>query len=84
MHRISLLTLLVLSAVNAYLIFSRDWDPIDAWLFVGGSAIALTLTVLLSLVSKARPRERKALLREMAMTAKAELAAFLKRICFWR
>jgi len=36
MHRISLLTLLVLSAVNAYLIFSRDWDPIDAWLFVGG------------------------------------------------
>lgn len=84
MHRISLLTLLVLSAVNAYLIFSRDWDPIDAWLFVGGSAIALTLTVLLCLVLRARTEERIALLREMAMTAKAELAAFLKRICFWR
>lgn len=84
MHRISLLTLLVLSAVNAYLIFRRDWDPMDAWLFVGGSAIALTLTVLLSLVSKARPRERKALLREMAKTANADLVAFLKLLRFWR
>jgi len=84
MHRISLLTLLVLSAVNAYLIFRRDWAPMDAWLFVGGSAIALTLTVLLSLVSKARPRERKALLREMAKTANADLVAFLKLLRFWR
>lgn len=39
MHWIIQLTLLALSAINAYLIFRRDWDPMDAWLFVAGAAV---------------------------------------------
>ena len=78
------LTLLALSAINAYLIFRRDWDPMDAWLFVAGAAMALLLALLLQLLFQVRPEERIALLREVAKTAKADLVAFLKRIRFWR
>lgn len=84
MHRVTRLTLLALNAANAYLIFRRDWDPMDAWLFVGGAAIALLLTVLLHVLLLARPEERIALLREVANTAKADLAALLKLLRFWR
>lgn len=84
MHWISHLTLLALNAVNAYLIFRRDWDPMDAWLFVGGSAIAVALTLLLHLLLRVKPEERIALLRQMAKIAKADLAAMLKRLRFWR
>lgn len=84
MHRISLLTLLVLERSQRLSDLQQRLGSDRRLALRGGSAIALTLTVLLSLVSKARPRERKALLREMAKTANAYLAAFLKRICFWR
>jgi hypothetical protein len=84
MHWVTHLTLLALNAVNAYLIFRRDWNPMDAWLFVGGAAIALLLTLLLHLLLQARPEERIPLLREVAKTAKADLAAFLKLLRFWR
>ena len=79
MHWIIHLTLLALSAINAYLIFRRDWDPMDAWLFVAGAAMALLLTLVLNLLLQVRPEER-----EVAKTAKADLGAFLKRIRFWR
>lgn len=78
------LTLLALSAINANLIFRRDWDPMDAWLFVAGAAVALLLALLLHLLLKVRPEERIALLREVAKTAKADLVAFLKLLRFWR
>lgn len=84
MHWIIHLTLLTLSAVKAYLIFRRDWDPMDAWLFVAGVVMALLLTLLLQLLSQVRPEERIALLREVAKTAKADLVAFLKLLRFWR
>lgn len=84
MHWVAHLTLLALSAVNAYLIFRRDWDPMDAWLFVGGAAMAVVLTLLLHLLLQVRPEERIALLREVAMTAKADLTTFLKLLRFWR
>jgi hypothetical protein len=84
MHWVTYLTLLALSAVNAYLVFSRDWDPLDAWLFVSGAAIALLLTLLLRLLQLVRPEERITLLREVAKTVKADLAAFLKLLRFWR
>lgn len=84
MHWVTYLTLLALSAVNAYLVFSRDWDPTDAWLFVGGTAMTLVLTLLLHLLLIVRPEERIGLLREVAKTAQADLAAFLKLLRFWR
>ena len=84
MHWVAHLTLLALSAVNAYLIFRRDWDPMDAWLFVGGAAMAVVLTLLLHLLLQVRPEERIALLREVAMKAKADLTTFLKLLRFWR
>ena len=84
MHWVAYLTLLALSAVNAYLIFRRDWDPMDAWLFVGGAAMAVVLTLLLHLLLQVRPEDRIALLREVAMTAKADLTTFLKLLRFWR
>lgn len=31
MHWVTHLTLLALTAANTYLIFYRDWDPMDAW-----------------------------------------------------
>ena len=78
------LTLLALSAINAYLIFRRDWDPMDTWLFVAGAAMALLLALLLQLLFQVRPEERIAFLREVAKTAKADLVAFLKLLRFWR
>lgn len=84
MHWVTYLTLLALNAVNAYLVFSRDWNPMDAWLFVAGAAVALLLALLLHLILKVRPEERIALLREVAKTAKADLVAFLKLLRFWR
>lgn len=84
MHWVTHLTLLALTAANTYLIFYRDWDPMDAWLFVAGAAIALLLTLLLHLLLLVRPEERIPLLREMVETAKAELVAVLKRLRFWR
>lgn len=84
MHWVTHLTLLALSAVNAYLVFSRDWDPMDAWLFVAGSAMALLLTLLLHLLLLVRPQERIPLLREIVQTAQADLVAVLKQLRFWR
>ena len=84
MHWVIHLTLLALSAINAYLIFRRDWNSVDAWLFVAGTAVALLLTLLLHLLLQVRPEERIALLREVAKTAKADLVAFLKLLRFWR
>ncbi|EER59922.1 hypothetical protein AcdelDRAFT_2508 [Acidovorax delafieldii 2AN] len=84
MQWVTHLTLLTLNAVNAYLIFRRDWDPMDAWRFVAGAAIAVLLTLLLHLLLLVRPEERTALLRELAKTAKADLDAFLKLLRFWR
>jgi len=84
MHWIINLTLLALSSINAYLIFRRDWDPMDAWLFVAGAAMALLLALLLQLLFQVRPEERIAFLREVAKTAKADLVAFLKLLRFWR
>lgn len=84
MHWVTRLTLLALNVANAYLIFHRDWDPMDAWRFVAGAAIALLLTLLLHLLLLARPEERIPLLREVVNTAKADLAALLKRLRFWR
>ncbi|GAO25257.1 hypothetical protein ALISP_5077 [Alicycliphilus sp. B1] len=84
MHWIINLTLLALSSINAYLIFRRDWDPMDTWLFVAGAAMALLLALLLQLLFQVRPEERIALLREVAKTAKADLVAFLKLLRFWR
>ena len=84
MYWIIHLTLLALSAINAYLIFRRDWDPMDAWLFVAGAAMALLITLLLHLLLQVRSEERIALLREVAKTAKADLVAFLKLLRFWR
>lgn len=84
MHWVAHLTLLALNAVNAYLLFRRDWDPIDAWLFVGGAAMAVVLTLLLHLLLQVRPEERIELLREVATTAKADLTTFLKLLRFWR
>lgn len=55
MHWIIHLTLLALSAINAYLIFRRSWDPMDAWLFVAGAAMALLITLLLDLLLQVRP-----------------------------
>lgn len=78
------LTLLALSSINAYLIFRRDWDPMDTWLFVAGAAMALLLALLLQLLFQVRPEERIAFLREVAKTAKADLVAFLKLLRFWR
>lgn len=84
MHWIIHLTLLTLSAINAYLVFRRDWVPMGAWLFVAGTAMALLLTLLLHLILVVRPEERIALLREVVKTAKADLVAFLKLLRFWR
>ena len=84
MHWIIHLTLLALSSINAYLIFRRDWDPMDTWLFVAGAAMALLLALLLQLLFQVRPEERIALLREVTKTAKADLVAFLKLLRFWR
>lgn len=84
MHWVTHLTLLALTAANTYLIFYRDWDPMDAWLFVAGAAIALLLTLLLHLLLLVRPEERIPLLREMVETAKADLVAVFKRLRFWR
>ena len=84
MHWVIHLTLLALSAINAYLIFRRDWDPMDTWLFVAGAAMALLLALLLQLLFQVRPEERIAFLREVAKTAKADLVAFLKLLRFWR
>ena len=84
MHWIINLTLLALSSINAYLIFRRDWDPMDTWLFVAGAAMALLLALLLQLLFQVRPEERIAFLREVAKTAKADLVAFLKLLRFWR
>lgn len=84
MHWVTHLTLLALTAANTYLIFYRDWDPMDAWPFVAGAAIALLFTLLLHLLLLVRPEERIPLLREMVETAKADLAAVLKRLRFWR
>lgn len=84
MHWVIHLTLLALSAINAYLIFRRDWDPMDTWLFVAGAAMALLLALLLQLLFQVRPEERIALLHEVAKTAKADLVAFLKLLRFWR
>ena len=84
MHWIIHLTLLALSSINAYLIFRRDWDPMDTWLFVAGAAMALVLILLLHLLWQVRPEERSALLREVAKTARADLVAFLKLLRFWR
>ncbi len=56
----------------------------DAWLFVAGAAMALLITLLLHLLLQVRPEERIALLHEVAKTAKADLAAFLKLLRFWR
>ncbi len=84
MHWIIHLTLLALSSINAYLIFRRDWDPMDTWLFVAGAAMALLLALLLQLLFQVRPEERIAFLREVAKTAKADLVAFLKLLRFWR
>jgi len=84
MHWVTYLTLLALGAVNAYLVFSRDWDPLDAWIFVAGAAIALLLALLLRQLLLVRPEERITLLREVAKTVKADLAAFLKLLRFWR
>lgn len=84
MHWVTRLTLLALNVANAYLIFHRDWDPMDAWHFVAGAAIALLLTLLLHLLLLVRPEERIPLLREVVNTAKADLAALLKRLRLWR
>ena len=84
MHWIIHLTLLTLSAINAYLVFRRDWVTMGAWLFVAGTAMALLLTLLLHLILVVRPEERIALLREVVKTAKADLVAFLKLLRFWR
>lgn len=84
MHWIIHLTLLTLSAINAHLIFRRDWELMEAWLFVAGAAMALVLTLLLHLLWQVRPEERIVLLREVAKTAKADLVAFLKLLRFWR
>jgi hypothetical protein len=55
MHWVTHLTLLALNAVNAYLIFRREWDPTDAWFFVGCAAMAVVLTLLLHLLLQVRP-----------------------------
>lgn len=82
MHWVTYLTLLALSTVNAYLVFSRDWDSLDAWLFVAGAAIAPLLTLFLCLL--VRPEGRITLLRDVAKTVTADLVAFLKLLRFWR
>jgi hypothetical protein len=84
MHWVVHLTLMALNAVSAYLIFRRDWDRMEAWLFVGGAAMAVVLALLLRLLLQVRPKERISLMREVTTTAKADLAAFLKLLRFWR
>lgn len=84
MHWITCLTVLVLHAAAGYLIFYRNWVLIDAWLFVGGAAMSLVITLFLQLLLYVRSEERKKLLIEMVQVARTDLHAIRKLLRFWR
>lgn len=84
MHWITCLTVLVLHAAAGYLIFYRNWVLIDAWLFVGGAAMSVVITLFLQLLLCVRPDERKKLLIEMHQVASTDLHAIRKLLRFWR
>ena len=72
------ITGLVLSLVSAWLVFSRNWEPWQAFAVVGLSALGIDLILLTALLIWSGPEERAGVWQQFLHTCMEDFDLLLK------
>ena len=80
MHWTVILTVLVLTATNAFLVIIMEWPLVTASLVVAGGAFCFILVLMILLWAMTKPEERPELWQLMQRTMRQDLDDLLRWI----
>ena len=78
MHWMSIITALILALASAFLVFVMDWEPWQAFLAVGCSAIGIILTLVITILLISKGEDRAEFWKGCLHTCRDDIDQLLK------